>query len=273
MEVSGVKKSAKDSWAVITGATSGLGLEFTRQLARQGYQLLLVARRGGRLYHMKEQLGKHGVRAQVLMADLVTDYGREMLTSWMTKHKVEVFINNAGFGLAGGFLETDVQREQQMIDLNISAMHHLLKAALQTMNERGEGYILNVASSAGLLPGGPYMATYYATKAYVASLTQAVAEEMRLAGSGIYVGCLCPGPVDTEFNKVADVQFALKGITPEKCVKTALNGMKKRKVVIVPTLTIKGAVVGGRLLPRKMAVKLTARQQRRKTGSIRSANY
>ena len=95
-----MKKSAKDSWAVITGATSGIGLEFTRQLARQGYQLLLVARRGGRLYHMKEQLGKHGVRAQVLMADLVTDYGREMLTSWMTKHKVEVFINNAGFGLA-----------------------------------------------------------------------------------------------------------------------------------------------------------------------------
>ena len=263
-----MKKSAKDSWAVITGATSGIGLEFTRQLARQGYQLLLVARRGGRLYHMKDRLGKQGIHAQVLMADLVTDYGREMLARWMKKHKVDVFINNAGFGLAGSFLETDVQREQRMIDLNVSAMHHLMKVALQTMNEWGEGYILNVASSAGLLPGGPYMATYYATKAYVASLTQAVAEELRLAGSDIYVGCLCPGPVDTEFNKVADVQFALKGITPRKCVTTAINGMKKRKVVIVPSLLIKGAVVGGRLLPRKYAVRLVAKQQMKKTRSI-----
>jgi len=94
-----------------------------------------------------------------------------------------------------------------------------------------------------------------------------VAEELGLAGSRIYVGCLCPGPVDTEFNAVAEVQFALKGITPEKCVRTAINGMKKRKTVIVPTIKIKGAVVGGRLLPRKYAVRLTAKQQMKKTGA------
>ena len=82
------------------------------------------------------------------------------------------------------------------------------------------------------------------------------------------MGCLCPGPVDTEFNKVADVKFALKGITPEKCVKTALSGMKKRKVIIVPTLTIKGAVIAGRFLPRKSVVKLTAKQQMKKTGAV-----
>ena len=263
-----MQKKGKDGWALITGATSGIGLEFTRQLAGQGYRLLLVARRGARLYHMKKQLEEHGVKSQVLIADLASDYGREMLIRWMGQHTVDVFINNAGFGLAGSFLETDAGTERQMIELNITAMHLLMKAALKTMNARGEGYILNVASSAGLLPGGPYMATYYATKAYVASLTQAVAEELRLAGSHIYVGCLCPGPVDTEFNQVAEVKFALKGITPRKCVKTALSGMKRRKVVIVPTLTIRGAVIGGRLLPRKMAVKLTAKQQIRKTVAI-----
>ncbi|MBR0145941.1 MAG: SDR family NAD(P)-dependent oxidoreductase [Eubacterium sp.] len=260
-----MKEKRRSGWAVITGATSGIGFEFTRQLAQQGYNLLLVARRGDRLYQMKGELKEAGVNAEVLMADLVTDYGRNMLIRWMENHRVDVFINNAGFGLAGPFLSTETEREVQMIDLNVTAMHLLMKAALRSMAGRGVGYVLNVASSAGLLPGGPYMATYYATKAYVASLTQAVAEELRLAGSRIYVGCLCPGPVDTEFNSVAEVQFALKGITPKRCVAAALQGMKKRKVVIVPTLTMKGAVIGGRLLPRKKAVQLTAKQQIKKT--------
>ncbi len=262
-----MKEQRRRGWAVVTGATSGIGYEFTRQLARQGYKLLLVARRGDRLYQMKEELKSAGAHAEVLIADLVSDYGRDMLIRWMEKHRMDVFINNAGFGLAGSFLTTETDRERQMIDLNVTAMHLLMKAALKSMSGRGVGYILNVASSAGLLPGGPYMATYYATKAYVASLTQAVAEELRLEESNIYVGCLCPGPVDTEFNSVAEVQFALKGITPEKCVKAALSGMKKRRTVIVPTLTMKGAVIGGRLLPRKTAVQLTAKQQVKKTGA------
>ena len=263
-----MKKEEVKGWAVVTGATSGIGLEFTRQLAQQGYKLLLVARRHGRLCQMKMKLKKADAEAEIMTADLATEEGRGKLIRWMENHPVEVFINNAGFGLAGQFLLTDVSREQQMIDLNVTAMHILMKAALKTMEPRNKGYVLNVASSAGLLPGGPYMATYYATKAYVASLTQGVAEELRLAGSGIYVGCLCPGPVDTEFNQVADVKFALKGITPRKCVKTALAGMMKRKVVIVPTLTIKGAAVAGRLLPRKTAVYFTAKQQEKKTRSV-----
>ena len=260
-----MKKGKRNGWAVITGATSGIGLEFTRQLSRQGYHLLLVGRRGDRLYQMKGELKGAGVHAEVMIADLVSDYGRELLISWMEKHRMDVFINNAGFGLAGAFLETEVNREKQMIELNVTAMHLLMKAALKSMNERGCGYVLNVASSAGLLPGGPYMAAYYATKAYVASLTQAVAEEFRLEGKGIYVGCLCPGPVDTEFNSVAEVQFALKGISAEKCVKAALSGMKKRKTVIVPTFKMKGAVTAGRLIPRKTAVQFTAKQQIKKT--------
>jgi short-subunit dehydrogenase len=182
----------------------------------------------------------------------------------MRQHEVKVFINNAGFGLAGSFSGTDLSREQEMIDLNVYAMHTLMKIALKAMRPAGGGYILNVASSAGLFPGGPYMATYYATKAYVASLTQGVAEELRLEGSSMYVGCLCPGPVNTEFNKVAEVRFALKGITPERCVRAALKGMKRRKTVIVPTLTMKAAVLAGKLLPGRLTVKMVAGQQRKK---------
>lgn len=257
-------RSRKEKWAVVTGASSGIGLEFVKQLARQGYPLLLVARRRKRLFYIEWKMREAGVRCEALVADLAKEDGREKLERWMRRHEVEVFINNAGFGLAGSFSGTDLSREQEMIDLNVYAMHTLMKIALKAMRPAGGGYILNVASSAGLFPGGPYMATYYATKAYVASLTQGVAEELRLEGSSMYVGCLCPGPVNTEFNKVAEVRFALKGITPERCVRAALKGMKRRKTVIVPTLTMKAAVLAGRLLPGRLTVKMVAGQQRKK---------
>lgn len=122
-----------------------------------------------------------------------------------------------------------------MIDVNIKAVHILTKKFLPDMIARNEGYILNVASVAGLMPAGPYMATYYATKAYVTSFTSAIAEELEKK-SNVYVGSLCPGPVDTEFNQVADVKFNLKGITSEYCVNYALDKMYKRKKIIVPTI-------------------------------------
>lgn len=258
-------KDVKENWAVVTGATSGIGLEFAKQLALQRYPLLLVARRKKRLHFIQRKLCERlGIPVETIAADLSTEEGRGLLKKWLEAHTVDIFINNAGFGLAGAFSETDLRREQEMIDVNVYAMHTLMKIALTEMRRRGEGMILNVASSAGLFPGGPYMAAYYATKAYVASLTQAVSEELRLEGSRIYVGALCPGPVDTEFNKVAEVQFALKGITAKACVRTALKGMKRRKTLIVPTLTLKGAVLAGRLLPKKQAVKLVAKQQVKK---------
>jgi short-subunit dehydrogenase len=151
-----------------------------------------------------------------------------------------------------------------MIDVNVKAMHLAMKLALRRMQKQGNGYILNVASSAGLLPGGPYMATYYATKAYVASLTRAVACELKESDSRIYVGALCPGPVDTEFNSVANVEFALKGISVEACVDCAVAQMKKRKTIIIPTARIKLAIFGGKIFPDKLVVRMTAHQQRKK---------
>ena len=143
-------------------------------------------------------------------------------------------------------------------------MHLLTKLVLRTMVEKNKGYILNVASSAGLLPAGPYMSTYYATKAYVTSFTRGVAEELRRKHSDVYVGCLCPGPVETEFNKVANVEFALKGISAYTCANYAVTQMFKRKITVVPTFKMKAAVVLGRLIPAKWNISIAANQQRKK---------
>ena len=254
----------KEKWAVVTGASSGIGLEFAKQLARQGYPLLLVARRRKRLFYVEWKMREAGVKCEALVADLAGEDGRKKLERWMGQHEVEVFINNAGFGLAGSFSGTDLSREQEMIDLNVYTLHTLMKTALQAMKQTGGGYILNVASSAGLFPGGPYMATYYATKAYVASLTQGVAEELRLEGSSMYVGCLCPGPVNTEFNEVADVAFALKGISAKQCVDECLAGMRKKKTVIIPTGQMRMAILGQRFAPQRLLIRMVGHQQKKK---------
>jgi short-subunit dehydrogenase len=154
-----------------------------------------------------------------------------------------------------------------MIDVNVTAVHLLTKMILHRFKERTSGgYILNVASSAGLFPAGPYMATYYASKAYVTSLTSAIAGELKDENSDIYIGALCPGPVDTHFNDVANVEFSLKGISAKKCAIYAVNQMFKRKTIIVPTLRMKMAVFFVRLLPRSVMVSMTGRQQKKKRG-------
>ena len=212
----------KKSYAVITGASSGIGMAFARQLAAEGYRLVLVARREDRLQELAQELQKKGTESIVISADLSQKEACYHLMQQIEKLPVGILINDAGFGDCGSFLETDADKEMQMIDVNVKAMHLLMKLMLRRMEKQEGGYILNVASSAGLLPAGPYMAAYYATKAYIASLTRAVALELKQRGSRVYVGALCPGPVNTEFNAVANVELALAGITPEYCVRYAL---------------------------------------------------
>ena len=151
-----------------------------------------------------------------------------------------------------------------MIHVNIRALHILTKSVLKDMKAHDQGYILNVASSAGLLPGGPFMATYYATKSYVVSLTSAISEELKEAKSKVHISALCPGPVDTNFNNTAGVSFSLDGISPEACVKSALKGMSKGKLIIIPTSYMKAAVSFSDKLPRMKALKLIAHQQKKK---------
>ena len=250
--------------ALITGATSGIGMEFARAYAAKGYRLLVTGRREDRLKQLQEELD---VPVEYYIFDLGKKKECFALLDALKDETIDVSINNAGFGLAGSFVETDLEREISMVKLNDIAMHILFKGILQRMVAVDSGSILNVASSAGLLPGGPYMATYYATKAYVTSLTRAVAVELREKKSHVRVHALCPGPVDTEFNANADVVFALKGISAKDCVKAAIKGMDKRGVIIVPNFTMKLAVIAGYILPRSLAVKITGHQQKKKLAS------
>ena len=151
---------------------------------------------------------------------------------------------------------------------SIKAVHILTKAVLPGFIQRDRGYIMNVASSAGLLPGGPYMSTYYATKAYVTSLTTAIHGELRDLKSNVHISMLCPGPVDTNFNNVANVKFALSGIPADYCAYYALCKMFTGKLTIVPTFTMKAGVFGSRFLPRQVLAFMTGHQQKKKTDNI-----
>ncbi len=249
--------------ALITGATSGIGNEFARQLADRGYRLIVTGRRAERLEQLKNELS---VPVEIIIADLNKKKECYELLEKLKEETLDIFINNAGFGVAGSFLETDVKKEVSMIKVNDVAMHILFKGILQMMHQDGGGHILNVGSSAGLLPAGPYMAGYYASKAYVVSLTRGVARELKEKKSKVRVSVLCPGPVDTEFNDVADVVFSLKGISPKQCVAEALKGMDRHKIVIVPSLRMKLAMTFSHLVPYPLLIKMTAGQQRKKLG-------
>lgn len=248
-------------FAVITGASSGIGAEFARQLSAEGYDLMLVARRGER---MRELAAKLPTQCEIFPADLSRPEECERLVQALQNRSVDLFVNNAGFGDAGNFLETDLDKELAMLDVNVRALHILTKRMVQQMQRQGHGVLLNVGSSAGLLPAGPHMATYYATKSYVVSLTSAVAAELHAAHSPVYVGCLCPGPVDTEFNAVANVRFALPGISARYCVQSARKGIRRRKTIIVPGPAMAVTMALSRLAPRSVLIAATAHQQKRK---------
>ena len=249
--------------ALITGATSGIGMEFARRYAAKGYRLIITGRRTDRMEQLKEELE---VPVEIYSFDLSKKKQCFELLEALKDEDIDIFINNAGFGLAGAFLETDIEKEVNMIKVNDIAMHILFKGILQKMHANGHGRILNVASSAGLLPAGPYMATYYASKAYVTSLTRAVAMELKEMGSPVRVSALCPGPVDTEFNERADVVFALKGISANQCVDEAIRGIEKGKLIIVPSFTMKLAAIFLHLVPYPILIKITGRQQKKKLG-------
>ena len=251
----------------ITGASSGIGREFARRYARLGFRVILTARRVDRLKALAAELtGKYNAFCRILPADLEQENELDRLCTELADERLDIFINNAGFGVCGSFLETSCDKELSMVKVNVLAMHRLFKFAVQKMEAQGFGTVLNVASSAGLLPGGPYMAGYYASKAYMVSLTRGVAEELREQHSPVYVCALCPGPVDTEFNDRADVVFALRGISPELCVEEAMRGMLHHKIIIVPSALMRAATTAQRLVPIPLLMPIVARQQKKKLG-------
>lgn len=246
---------------VVTGASSGIGEEFVRQLKKENKHFVLVARREDRLKEIAKELD---IDCTLIKADLSKEDECYRLMDCLKDMQIDLFINNAGFGDCHEFMSGDLNKEINMIDLNIKALHILTKLVLQHMNTYQLGALLNVASSAGLMAAGPYMSTYYATKAYVTSLTRGIAKELKDQHSPLYIGCLCPGPVKTEFNHVANVEFNLKSITSQKCVSYAIKKMKKGKITIVPTFTMKLATIFGRVIPTSLLIHIVSLQQKKK---------
>ena len=242
---------------IITGASSGIGRATAENMLKRGYKVYGISRRGGDVENIVS-----------LCADVTDEQeiAKAIDTVMAESGRIDVLINNAGFGVCGSFLETSGEKELSMAKVNVLAMHQLFKFAVKKMEAQGFGTVLNVASSAGLLPGGPYMAGYYATKAYVVSLTRGVAEELREQHSPVYVCALCPGPVDTEFNERADVVFALRGISPELCVEEAMRGMLRHKTIIVPSALMRAATTAQRFMPMAILMPIMAHQQKKKLG-------
>lgn len=243
--------------ALITGASSGIGEEFARQLARRGFNLILTARRKERLAQLKQDILKTcSVKIKLLSYDLSDEKQCEALYEKVKKLNIDIVINNAGFGLFGKFTDTDLDRELEMINVNIKAVHILTKLFVKDFRRRNYGYILNVASIAGYL-AGPLMSTYYASKNYVLQLTKAINQELKHDKINVYVGALCPGPVDTEFNRVAGAQFTLGGATSEEIVSYSLRQMFLGKTIIIPKNEIKALAVLSKALPSKLMLWLT----------------
>ena len=244
--------------ALITGASSGIGRDIARELSKRGYELVIVARNLDRLNKLKEELNTN-VEIESMDISVV-----ENCKKLFEKHNdIDILINNAGFGDCGEFTKTSLEKEIQMINTNITAYHVLTKLYLQKMREKNNGIILNVASIAGFMPG-PLMATYYSTKAYVVRLSEAIREELRREKSKVQISILCPGPVDTNFNKVADVEFALKGLSSEYVAKYAVNKMLKGKFYIVPGIKIKLAKIATKIAPNNIVAMFTYNIQKRK---------
>ncbi|MEI3509005.1 MAG: SDR family oxidoreductase [Bacilli bacterium] len=246
--------------ALITGASSGLGADMARVLVEEGYEVILVARRKTKLEKLAKELGD---KAEVIIMDVSSTFNCMKLYNKVKKEKIDILINNAGFGLFGEFAESNIDKELDMIDLNIKGVHTLTKLFLKDFKKRDKGYILNVASSAGFMPG-PLMATYYASKSYVVNLSEAIYEELKKEGSNVSISVLCPGPVDTEFNRVANVSFAIKGQNSMDVAKYAIKKMFNEKLIIVPGFKMKVAVFLTRFIPRKILLKIVYKIQRNK---------
>ncbi|MEE3334517.1 MAG: SDR family oxidoreductase [Ruminococcus sp.] len=222
--------------ALVTGASSGMGRDMARYLAEKGYDLILVARRGYRLEELRSELS--GVSVRIIEKDLSIQENCFSLYDEVRDENVDFLINNAGFGVYGEFVSVPLEKELELINVNIRALHILTKLFLKDMYDRDSGVILNVGSAAGFLPG-PTFSSYYASKNYVVRLTEAIHEEMRRRKKNIRVSALCPGPVNTEFNKVADVSFSVGGLRSEYVAKYAIDKALRGKMIITPGRLLK----------------------------------
>ena len=246
--------------ALITGASSGIGKELAKILSQKGYDLILVSRNKIKLDKVKKELKTN---VEFIIMDLSIEENIFKLYEKVENKKIDILINNAGFGIFGEFDETNLGKEIELINTNLKAVHLLTKLFLLKFEKENKGRILNVASSASFMPG-PLMATYYASKSYVYNLSCAIYEELRRKKSNVKISVLCPGPVNTNFNNIAGVEFGVKALSSSYVAKYAINKMFKNKLVIIPGFRMKFIKFIIRFIPTKLLLKFTYKIQKRK---------
>jgi uncharacterized protein len=253
-------------WALVTGASSGLGEELAKRLAQRGANLVLTARSEERLANLATDLQRiNGIQTRVVAADLSRADGADALLAGVRAHGVTIahLVNNAGFGSAGAFAELDATRESAMVELNVATIVRLTRALLGPMLAVRDGGVLNVASTAAFQPV-PYMATYAATKAFVVSFTLALATELK--GTGVRAMALCPGPVHTGFQAAAGFErpaVPLAVLTPNRTIEPALEAYERGDHLFTPGLVNGMQSVASKLLPRGLLAWATRKQMER----------
>lgn len=247
--------------ALITGASGGIGYEMAIYLSELGYDLIVVARSIDKLNELKKNINTNVI---VYECDLSIVDNCYKLYDRFKDEKVDIIINNAGFGVFGDYSCDMLDEEMNMIDLNIKCLHILTKLFVNNMSTKR---ILNVSSSAGLMKGGPLMGGYYGTKSYVCSYSFALYEELRRNNSNKKVSVLCPGPVDTGFNKRANVKFNLNSLDARYVARYAIDNMFKNKLIIIPGLSVKLGIFFSRFIPVKMLLAISYNIQKKKDGN------
>ncbi len=248
--------------ALITGATSGIGKEMAIYLHKLGWKLVLTGRNEQVL---KEMAAAFGNDTRYIALDLGERDAPHALYRFCKGLRIDLLINNAGYGLFGRFTETPLEQELDLIDVNIRALHILTKLFLCDFEKRGSGRILNVASVAGFMTG-PLLSSYYASKNYVVRLSLAIREELRRSGSKVQISVLCPGPVDTGFNERAGAAFALRSADARYVARYAIDRALANKAIIVPTLTVKLGLIGAKLCPTLPLSAISYHFQQKKEG-------
>lgn len=251
-------------WALVTGASSGIGRDMSRYLYKLGYNLIIVARNKDKLEELKNELEKNE-KQQIIVVEKDLSKSQECIELYEETKSItlDLLVNNAGFGVFGEFTETDLETEVNLINTNITAVHILTKLYLRDMIKRNEGHILNVASIAGMEPG-PLMAAYYASKSYVIRLSRAINKEIKKRKSNVKISILCPGPVDTNFNNVAKVVFKAPSMSSEKVAKYGIDKALKGKLIIIPGILNKSVRFFSKIIPDSILEEAAYHIQRRK---------
>lgn len=251
-------------WALVTGASSGIGRDVAKYLSELGYDLIVTSTRDSlrSLSRLKKELSKM-VKVQAVTLDLSKGNAPFKLYRFCKGKDVEILVNNAGFGVFGEFDKSSLDRELKMINVNVRALHILTKLFLKDFKAKDRGYILNVSSSAGFMTG-PLFSSYYASKNYVLRLSLAIREELRRESSGVNISVLCPGPVDTNFNSTAGISFSIKPLTSEYVAHYAIDMTFKRKAIIVPSIGMKLGIFATRFIPHQVLPMITYTVQRSK---------